>query len=181
MRAWQRKLVALITLGAVAPCGSIALAAHATPDASAATGGTIEGRLLDVDSRPAAGHLLLLLDPNGVARSRAWTDGQGWFTATGVPCGSYALAVRLPDGTLAPLAGPPLRLVDGARQRCDLKLLRADPAAIDRSPAVRYGFGDWWSGLPGGMKAVFVVGVVAAVAIGVSAFDSGEKPASPTE
>jgi len=142
----------------------------------------VEGRLVDVNGRAAANHDVHLIDATGASRARATTDTDGHYILRDVRPGSYALGIEAPDGSRVLVAGPPLRL--GARHtlRHDLKLVETSPDAIREVGEAQYGFGSWWRGLPGGIKAAVVIGIAAAAVIAVSALgsDGGESPASPT-
>ena len=152
----------------------------AGPGIEAAPGARVGGRLLGVDGRPAENHVVHLIDETGLAHARATTDDLGCYGFDQLGPGSYFLGIEDPDGSLIPVAAPPLRLTAGQQVRRDLKLLEADRPSIEHAVAAHYSFSKWWRGLPGGIKALFVIGVVAGVGITVSALTgSDEGKASP--
>jgi hypothetical protein len=145
------------------------------------TAARLEGLVLGIDGRPAEGHRVHLIDPQGVEVATAATDARGFYAFDGVGSGRYGMAVGDPDGELAPVTGPPVVLAEGQRARRDLELVTPDapgrhgPAGVD--PSVR----SWWTGLSTPAKAWVVVASVVAAWFLYEALenDAQEEPASP--
>ena len=146
------------------------------PVAWASSGGSVSGVLLDAYGRPATGHALVLLDPDGNEVARGAAAASGRYAVEQVPRGTYALVVEAPDGTRAVVAAPPLAM-KGGKHRLSLRLVEQgdEPAA-----AVPTTTASWWGGLPTAGKVWVVAGAVALAAFAVASLDDdGETPASP--
>jgi len=99
----------------------------------------LEGILLDVDGRPAAGHRVHLIGGAGDPLGSATTSDDGLYAFNDLEAGDYALMIEGPTGQIGALAGPPLRLGQNELARRDLKLLEADPEQIDSTLNANYG------------------------------------------
>ena len=123
-----------------------------------AAGARIEGLLLDVDGKAAAGHTLHLIDGDGNGVGTAPTSEEGIYSFIDLPPGSYSLAVEDSLGRIAVVDAPPMRLGKRTLARRDLRLMQADaethtsaasgktPASASGGPACRPGraCGPWW-------------------------------------
>ena len=123
------------------------------------SGGRLEGLIIGTDGRAATGSTIHLIDQQGDVR-QATTDDDGLYSFGDLPTGSYAVGIELPDGTIAPIASPPVRMRAGELARRDVKLLEADAGAVEQAAAANYSFGTWWAGLSGGAKAGVIIGFV---------------------
>ena len=143
------------------------------------TGARLEGIVVGVEGRPAAGATVNLIDKNGDALAEATATEDGIYSFPNVPAGEYVMGIQTEDGTIVPVAAAPLQLNDGKLARRDLKLVETGTGEFEQATA-NYGFGSWWAGLSGGAK--FGV-IVAFVAVGYGLYevisDDDEKPASP--
>lgn len=124
--------------------------------------GRLEGLVLDVAGRPASGHRVHLIDEQGRALGHSEVSEDGIYSFKELPAGDYSLGIESPDGTVAPVAAPAVRLQDRALARRDLKLVRADTAAVDQAAEGNYGFSLWWHGLSKAGKAWTVLAIVVA-------------------
>ena len=144
------------------------------------TGARLEGIVVGVEGRPAAGATVYLIDQSGNALAEATTSEDGIYSFPNVPAGEYGMGIQTEDGTIAPVASASLELSNGKLARRDLKLVETDASQFERA-AASYGFGSWWAGLSGGAK---FGAIVAFVAVGYGLYevvsDDDEAPASPT-
>jgi hypothetical protein len=159
---------------------SIALAVAAPVAVAAPPAASLEGLVIAVDGRAAAGFGVHLIDEDGRAVARAAADEGGRFTFAELPPGSYALGIETPEGRLAPVAAPAVRLAAGERARRDVKLVAAPVAGAPAWTGRNHGLGLWWAALSTASKAWVVVGGVAIVGITVAALgDDDDDDASP--
>jgi len=162
-----------------------ALMLYLVPIAALASdpGATLEGLVIDADGRPSSGVTVYLFDDQGQTRAEATAADDGIYSMRDVPAGAYGMAVQTADGSIAPVASPPIRLTGGELARRDLKLVQADEASVDQALTANYGFGSWFNGLGGGGKAGVIIGFVAFAGLLYKAFESdddqAESPASP--
>jgi len=150
----------------------------ASPVVAATNGARLEGLVLGVDGRPAAQMKVHLIDGQGRDLSQAATTDEGVYSFKDLPAGEYSLGIENPEGAMAPVAAPPVRLEQGELARRDLKLMEADPAAVNAATRANYGMGAWWASLTPAAKAWTVVALVAVVGITAAALSS-EDEASP--
>lgn len=106
---------------------------------AAGPGARLEGILLGVDGRPAAGHRVHLIGGAGEALGASTTSDDGLYSFRDLEAGDFALMIEGPTGQMGALAGPPLRLNDNELARRDLKLLEAAPDQIDGTLNANYG------------------------------------------
>ena len=123
--------------------------------------------------------ILHLIDAQGIGVGRSVSDRDGLYSFSELEAGSYSLGIEAPDGRMAPVAAPPVRLRGGELARRDVKLVQASPEGAQAATGGNYGLGMWWAGLSSSSKAWTVVGIVAIVAITVAALtDDDDPPAS---
>jgi hypothetical protein len=157
--------------------------------AAAPPAARLDGMLLDVDSRPARGHAVYLIDPHGRPVSRAVTADDGQYSFPDLAAGQYTMGIESPDGRVSPVAGPPLELRGGELARRDVKLYESDAETQGAAVRANFGFLTWWHGLSLPAKigmglGVFFGGVVLAKSL--ESDDSGaprldEMPSSPSD
>lgn len=153
----------------------ILMAALLSAPAWAQPGGGVHGRLLGLDGRPAAGHVVVLQNDAGRTHARATTDSAGRYVFQEVPAGLYGLSIENPEGKRAPVLGEPARVGSGATVRRDVRLMQARPESAP-APA---GSSGWWSGMGATGKTWVVVGTVAMVGFAAASLDDDEERASP--
>jgi hypothetical protein len=173
----------------IALCATLALAVSgatmAPPAVAGSGGGRLEGLLVGVDGRAASGYTLHLIDGDGRDVGRSRTSDEGIYSFPELPSGDYALGVESPDGRVAVVDAPPVRVGRSSLARRDVRLTQAD--AADRSAALKSNpsLGLWWAGLSPTARAWSVVGMAFFTVITISAFrrddDSGEEIATPIE
>ena len=137
--------------------------------------------LIKVDGRPATGYQVHLIDDSGnVLRSSSTTD-DGLYSFKDLAAGEYSLGIEEPFGAVAPVAGPPVKVADRQLVRRDVKLMEADPSAVDRTLEANYGLRSWWTSTSDAGKAWAVVGVVLFGVLIYRALDDDDEPeASPS-
>lgn len=140
----------------------------------------LEGLLIAVDGRPAAGYTVHLIDRKGDDVVQAVSDERGIYSFRGLDAGRYSLGIELPQGTIAPVAAPPVQLRGGQLARRDVKLLESAPEQAQAASGANYGFGMWWAGLSSSSRAWTIVGMVAVATVTVLALtdDDDDAPAS---
>jgi hypothetical protein len=143
--------------------------------APALAGGRIEGLLVDVDGRAAAGFRVHLIDSSGTDVSRAAASEGGIYSFRDLPAGRYSLGVESPDGKVAPVASPPVRLSENELARRDIKLMPATPEAREAVGAANADFGLWWAGLSPWAKTWSVIGVLAFLGVTWAALDDDDE------
>lgn len=149
------------------------------PAIAGPVGGRIEGLLLDIEGRPAEGYRVHLIDDAGNDRAQATADEDGIYTFREVPAGRYGMGIESPQGAVAPVSSPPVRVGSGELARRDVKLVEADSATTQAAVQGHYGLGLWWSGLSTGGKAGIGVAMGAVLYGIIVALDSdGESNAS---
>lgn len=168
---------------AIATISILALSSGLLPLAAAPAGAArLEGLVVGVDGRPAAGTQVHLIDAAGREVAHAAAGADGVYSFAGVEPGSYAMGLESSSGARAPVAAPAVRLGSGKLVRRDLKLVESDAATVDASARSSYGLGAWWAGLSPAAKVGTIIGLVAVIAITVAALDSDDEPASsPSE
>ena len=154
------------------------LAASLCPAGAAQSDTRLEGLVMGVDGRPAAGFRVHLIDESGNDRAQADVDAEGSYTLAGVQPGRYALALEMPDGRFAAVDAPPLKVRAGHLVRRDLKLVERDPADPAGLAQPSYGFGTWWAGLETRSKVWTVVAIIVIAGITAEALSSNETLAS---
>jgi hypothetical protein len=156
------------TLPAVAIAGSL--------------GARIEGRVLGVDGRPAAGHRVHLIDDGGRSVAQAATSNEGIYAFKDLAAGSYGLGIEGVNGEAAPVAAPAVKLGNGELGRRDIRLMQAEPGRIEAATQANYGVGMWWAGLSPAAKVWTIIGIVAVAGVTAAALsDDDESDASPSE
>lgn len=146
-------------------------------------GARIEGRVLGVDGRPAAGHRVHLIDGGGRSVAQAATSNDGIYAFKDLAAGSYGLGIEGVDGQAAPVAAPAVKLGAGELGRRDIRLMQAEPGRIESATQANYGVGMWWAGLSPAAKAWTIIGVVVVVGVTAAALsdDDNDPAASPSE
>lgn len=166
-----------LVVASILPC--LTLAGTPWP---AAGSSRLEGRVVGMDGRAVRGYTLHLIDGGGRDVRQATTAGDGLYTFAEIADGSYALAVENPDGLVAVVDAPPVRLTGRALARRDVRLAQADPSRLDSAIAANPSVGLWWAGLSPASKAWTIVGVAFLAILTFSAIDDNprEPDASPT-
>jgi hypothetical protein len=171
------------TVKSLAACTALfALVLWISPQPSLAAGGSgarLEGLVLGLDGRAAAGHSIHLIRAGGEDLARSAVGEDGLYSFTGLGAGQYSLGVEMPDGTLAPVAAPPVRLGGNELARRDLKLVTSDAETTNAALQANHGLRQWWSELSTPGKAWTIVGIVVAAALVHDALDDDETRASP--
>jgi hypothetical protein len=140
----------------------------------------LEGRVLGLDGRPAAGYRVHLIDDAGDEAVLAAVDDEGAYRMHGVDAGRYSLALETPDGLFAAVDGPGVRVREGHLVQRDFKLLAQDPNAPGGPEYASTRFGTWWAGLDHGARAWTIVAIVVVAGVTYEALSSDESPASET-
>jgi hypothetical protein len=141
-------------------------------------GARLEGLLLDLDGRPAAGHRVHLIDERGAEVGRAAAAADGLYAFRDLPAGSYSLGIETGDGRMTPVAAPPVRIAAGQLARRDVKLVLGDESAIHRATGANYGIGMWWAGLSTAAKIWTIVGIVVVGSVTFAALDDDDESAA---
>jgi len=174
MRRMWRSLTATLALAVLVTSGPPVAAGSSVP------GARLEGLLLGVDGRPADGYAVHLIDSDGVDVGRAVADEDGVYSFADLEAGRYSLGIEGPQGRMAPVAAPPMRLRGGQLARRDVKMVETGPEGVQGATGANYGLGMWWAGLSSPAKGWTIVGLVAIAAITVAALtDDDDSPASP--
>ena len=149
--------------------------------AAASTGARLEGMLIGVDGRPAAGHRVLLVDGDGADIDATTTGDDGVYSFQGLPTGEYDVLVEGPEGQLGGLSGESLRLEGDQLARHDLRLLEADADSAAMLQA-NYGVKQRYAGMSGAEKTWLwvVVGVVGGLTLFL-VFDEDDKEDTGSE
>jgi len=172
--SWTRtaSCLALVSLfGASWPAGAAAPAGL----------GRIEGYVLAVDGRAAVGHTVHLIDERGRDLAQTKTSNEGVYRLRDLPAGAYSFGVESPEGQIAPVAAPPLRLGAGVLERRDIKLVEAAGADRERVGLENRSFGTWWAGLSPGTKAGAVLGTFVILGLALASLDDDEEEGSETD
>jgi hypothetical protein len=167
MNCMQSKRVARLMLAA------LALSIASVP--VEAGGARLEGYLVGADGRAAAGYRVHLIDGEGRDVEQSETSDEGVYRFRDLASGAYSLGIESPDGRMAPVAAPPVRLDADELARRDIKLVEASAdqqAAVGRE---NKGFGFWWAGLPPEAKAGAVIGTFVALGLGMQALDDDSE------
>jgi hypothetical protein len=128
----------------------------------------LEGLVLDIDGRPAAGWGIHLIDEEGHAVARADTDSGGFYSFREVESGRYALGIESPEGLMSPVDAPPVLVRDRELSRRDLKLMSAEEGEAGQTAHGNYGLGHWWAGLTPAAKAWTIVAIVVVAGVTVA-------------
>jgi hypothetical protein len=136
-----------------------------------AAGARLEGYLLDVDGRAAPGFEIHLIDDEGQDVARAATSDEGLYRFRDLTSGSYSLGIEDPDGRIAPVAAPPVRLGSDELARRDIKLVQAGTAERERVGRENFSFGVFWAGLSPAAKAGSVIGTFVLLGLTIKALD----------
>lgn len=155
----------------VAPLISVALALALVPVQAEAGGARLEGYLLGVDGRAASDHKVHLIDGEGHDVAQSSTSGEGVYRFHDLRAGEYSLGIESPEGRMAPVAAPPVRLGADELARRDIKLVASGEAERERVQRENYSFGVWWAGLSPAAKAGTVVGTFVILGVTVQALD----------
>jgi hypothetical protein len=167
MADMQIKTVARLVIAALV----LALA----PVQAHAGGARLEGYLLGVDGRAASGYRIHLIDDEGQDFAQSLTSDEGVYSFRDVTAGAYSLGIESPEGRVAPVAAPPVRLDAGELARRDIKLLASGDAEREAVERENYSFGVWWAGLSPAAKAGSVVGVFVILGVTVQALDDEDQ------
>ena len=135
-------------------------------------GARLEGFLIDVDGRAAAGFRVHLIDSRGEDMAQATTSDRGIYAFRELPAGSYSLGIENTEGRIARVAAPALRLGADELARRDIKLMHADDAAAgDAADRDDGGFAIYWAGLPPAVRVGSVLGFFVILGLTLSALD----------
>jgi len=132
----------------------------------------LEGLLIGGDGRPADGHKVHLIGTEGEGLASSETDNDGLYSFKEVAAGEYSLGIENPDGLMAPVAGPPVRVAAGELARRDLQLMEADAETLQRIASANPSIGQAYAGWTTAGRVWFWIAVVAGLGIGVAALDS---------
>ncbi len=153
---------------AVSTLLALALGFPQAPLRANAGGARLEGFLIDVDGRAAAGFRVHLIDSGGADVAQATASDRGIYAFRELPAGTYSLGIETTEGRLARVAAPALRLGPDELARRDIKLMQADNADDDDTSG---GFGIFWAGLPPAVRAGSVLGVFVILGLTLSELD----------
>jgi hypothetical protein len=167
MNRTQSKSVARLML--------VALVLSIAPASAAASGARLEGYLLGADGRAATGYRVHLIDGEGRDVHQSSTSDEGVYRFRDLASGAYSLGVESPDGRMAPVAAPPVRLDSDELARRDIKLVEASDAQREAVGLENHSFGVWWAGLSPMTKAWTVVGTFVVLGIAVQAMDDDSE------
>jgi hypothetical protein len=98
------------------------------PAQAEAGGARLEGYLLGVDGRAASGYKVHLIDGEGQDVAQSSTSDEGVYRFRDVTAGAYSLGIESPEGRMAPVAAPPVRLSADELARRDIKLVESGDA-----------------------------------------------------
>ena len=168
---------------------SMSLAAYATlfalalwvapPTILAADGGRLEGLVMDLDGRAATSHRVHLIGAAGQDLGQSAVGEDGLYSFTGLPAGQYSLGIEMPDGSLAPVAAPPVRLAQDELARRDLKLVHSDADLVNGALQANYGLGEWWASLSKPGKTWTIIAIVIGAVLTYDALKSERKMSDP--
>ena len=173
MTRMRNQLVAVVALPAL-------LLLTLTP-AGATGGARLDGRLIGIDGRPAAGMTMHLIDGDGIGIATSETDRDGFYGFGDLDAGDYALGVQTPEG-MTPVAASGVRLASNELARRDVQLRGAELGDHERAAQGNYGLGMWWAGLSTAAKIWTIVGgviIIGVTAAALSDDDDDEPDASP--
>ena len=169
----------LKSLAAYTTLFSLVLWVAPPPTLAAGGGGArLEGLVVRLDGHAAAGHRIHLVGAAGEDLAQSAVGEEGLYSFAGLGAGQYSLGVEMPDGTLAPVAAPPVRLDDDELARRDLKLVTSDADTTSAALQANYGLGQWWNGLTTPGKAWTIMAIIVAASLVYEALDD-ETEASP--
>lgn len=136
-------------------------------------GARLEGFLIDIDGRAAAGFRVHLIDSAGADIAQATTSDRGVYSFRELRPGRYSLGIENHEGKMSPVAAAPVRLTPDQLARRDIKLVRADENENENEgvDAAGKGFGIYWAGLPPGVRAASVFGIFVILGLTLSALD----------
>ena len=158
---------------AVSAVLTLLLALPQAPLLAGSGGARLEGFLIDIDGRAAAGFRVHLIDSAGADIAQATTSDRGVYSFRELRPGRYSLGIENDQGQMSPVAAAPVRLTPDQLARRDIKLVRADEnqnggEGVD---AAGKGFGVYWAGLPTGVRAASVFGIFVILGLTLSALD----------
>jgi hypothetical protein len=156
-----------------------ALVLALAPVQAEAGGGRLEGYLLGVDGRAASDHRVHLIDGDGLGVAQTSTSDDGVYRFRDLKAGEYSLGIESPDGQMAPVAAPPVRLGTDELARRDIKLIASGQAERDAVGRENYSFGVWWAGLSPAAKAGSIIGTFVILGVTVKALDDDEEGGTP--
>jgi hypothetical protein len=144
----------------------------AVSPAPAMAGARIEGLLVDFDGRAATGYTLHLIDSVGNDVSQSSASVGGIYSFRDLPAGRYSMGIENPDGLMAPVASPPVRLARNELVRRDIKLMPTTPEAREAVGLQNADFGLFWAGLSPWSKTWSVIGVLVFLGVTYTALDN---------
>ena len=165
MTTIARKSIVHLTVAALLLFG-VAPAIQAGTD-----GARLEGLLLAGDGRPAKDYTVHLIGADGEVLARSTTTDEGLYSFKAVTPGEYGLGIESPEGMMAAVASPPLRLNEGELARRDLKMVEASQEDIDRALAENPSIGMAYAGWSRAGRIWFWVAIVVGLGIGIAALD----------
>jgi hypothetical protein len=175
-RIARRALSTVLGLGLLA-------AAVPAPAFASADPARLEGLVIGIDGRPAAGHAVVLVDDTGRVVERSTSNDDGLYRFEPVAPGDYGIGLELPDGTAVPVPAADGRLRAGELARRDIRLLRTEQPMQLAPGKTHSGLVLWWVGLSPAAKTALIVGAAAGVWLlldsGSDDSGSGEGSASP--
>jgi hypothetical protein len=141
----------------------------------------LEGLVLGIDGRPAAGYRVHLVGSEGDGVAHASVDASGSYSFAEVGPGEYALGVETPAGEVALVAAAPVRLGANELARRDIKLVQSDPRTVNGLLAANPSLGAWWGERTTAAKIWTIVGLVAVGGVTFAALDDEEdtSPVNP--
>jgi hypothetical protein len=156
---------------AVARLALAALVLAVAPVQAVAGGARLEGYLLGVDGRAASGYKVHLIDGEGQDVAQSSTSDEGVYRFRDLTVGAYSLGIESPEGRMAPVAAPPVRLSADELARRDIKLVESGDVERETVERENYSFGVWWAGLSPAAKAGSIVGTFVILGITIQALD----------
>lgn len=143
----------------------------AVPSAAQAPSSRLEGYLLDVDGKAAAGYHVHLIDADGKGVARTEASAQGVYSFRGLVAGSYAMGIEDTAGRMAPVAAPPVALEAGGLARRDIKLIASEDPRHAKAGMQNQSLGLFWAGLSPAAKAWSVIGIAVVLGVAIQALD----------
>ncbi len=171
MRKAAKNAVVCLTISAMMFMG-------AQLGAVAGNGALLNGQIVGIDGKAAAGYTVHLIGENGAVVGQAVSDEQGIYSFPALAAGVYALGIETPDGVMVPVAVAPIQVGGQELARRDVKLVTADAATANEIASANEAVGGWWGGLSTGAKIGVIVGIGAVTWGAIEAFDD-DSPSSP--
>jgi hypothetical protein len=154
---------------------AVALAVATAPAFAAPASATLTGTVYADDvTTPLAGATVVVTDVNGVKTASRPTGTDGAFTVAPVTPGRSALALETKEGSFA--VATPVTLAPGETRGVHLAL-KANSDSKEEKNKKKGGGAYWTGGAIGGMTAVLVGFVAAAL---VNTHELNENPTSPS-